>query len=118
RGNGAGYSTVYPNAYASVTGNDPIVSWQTIRVDFRASGGVPRGTYSISWNGITNNYLYLNQNDLSVNSSPLAIDRLYFFTAGPNPTSESVDIDNIQFIPEPGGVMLVGIGGLLLWRRR
>src|ERR1051326_9508943 len=56
RGNGAGFGTADPNAFAAVTGTFPIGSWQTIRVDFRASGGDPRGTYSISWNGITNNY--------------------------------------------------------------
>jgi hypothetical protein len=119
RGNGSGFGVQDPNAYAAVTANFPIGSWQTIRVDFTSSGSDPRGTYSISWNGTTNNYLYLNQNDLSVNSSPLALDRLYFFTAGPNPTSESVDIDNIQFIPEPSALALLFAGGVLfLWRRR
>jgi len=119
RGNGSGYGTVDPNAYAQVTNNFPIGSWQTIRVDFRSSGSEPRGTYSIIWNGITNNYLYLNQNDLSVNSSPLALDQLYFFTAGPNPTSESVDIDNIQFIPEPStlALMTAYMMGLVSWSR-
>ena len=118
RGNGSGFGVADPNAFAQVTNNFPIGSWQTIRVDFQASGGDPRGTYSVSWNGITNNYLYLNQNDLGVNSSPLAIDQLYFFTAGPNPASESVDIDNIIFIPEPGALALLAIVATLLLRRK
>jgi hypothetical protein len=118
RGNGSGFGVPDPNGFAAVTNNFPIGSWETIRVDFAASGSDPRGTYSVSWNGITNNYLYLNQNDLSVNSSPLAIDRLYFFTAGPNPTSESVDIDNIQFIPEPSAIAFLAAGGVLLLRRK
>ncbi len=118
RGNGSGFGVPDPNGFAQVTNNFPIGSWQTIRVDFAATGSDPRGTYSISWNGITNNYLYLNQNDLSVNSSPLAIDRLYFFTAGPNPTSESVDIDNILFIPEPSAIAFLVAGGMLMLRRK
>jgi len=116
RGNGSGYAPADPNAYAVVTNNFPIGSWQTIRVDFVSSGGLPRGTYSVSWNGITNNYYYLNQGDLSINPNPIAIDRLSITSSG-NASTESVDIDNIRFIPEPSTMMMLGIAGLLLMRR-
>jgi len=119
RGNN-GYPPADPNAGAAITNNFPIGSWQTIRVDFYSNGpdpSQPRGTYTVSWNGITNSYYYLNQGDLFSNPNSIALDKLYIAT-DTAPTSESVDIDNIQFIPEPSAAMLLMAGGLLLWRRR
>ena len=101
--------------YPLVTNNFPIGTWQTIRIDFVSRVGTPRGTYTIGWNGVTNGYLYLDQ---GVNANNLAIDDVSFFFAGPDVTTASIDIDNIQFIPEPSAVLLLGIGGLMLLQRR
>jgi hypothetical protein len=105
------FRSVGDSQYVVVTNDFPIGSWQTVAVDFTSTGGgLPRGTYSVGWNGITNNYQYLDQ---GVNG--LSIDSFLIQAGG---TSTITDIDNITLIPEPGTAFLLGMGGMLLLRRR
>jgi hypothetical protein len=117
RGNGGGAPPADPNGYGTISGSFPIGTWETIRVEFTSSGGLPRGTYSVIWNGTTNNYLYLNQGDLSINSSPLALGYIAFGFS-PDVSTASIDLDNILFIPEPSALAMCAAGTMLALVRR
>lgn len=107
------YSTNYPDLYlqasgspgSTITNKFPIGSWQTIRIDFASmGGGTPRGIFTVNWNGMTTTNSYLDQG-----ANGLAIDQLQFTTVGGNANSLNIDIDNIQFIPEPTAAALVAV---------
>jgi hypothetical protein len=104
------------DGFTTVTNDFPIGSWQTIRVDFYSAGnGVPRGFYTFTWDGITTNGFYNDQGQANLFIGALQFGGFSFF-----PSDEySVDIDNVQFIPEPGAAALfLGAVMCVLRRRR
>jgi hypothetical protein len=105
------FRSVGDSQYIVMTNDFPIGSWQTVAVDFTSTGGgLPRGTYWVGWNGITNDYQYLDQ---GVNG--LAIDSFVISAGG---TTTITDIDNIILIPEPGTLAWIVVSASLIWHRR
>lgn len=104
------------NQFSFITNNFPIGSWETVRIEFtRLSGsGNPRGTYSTIWGGITNTVDYRDQGN-----NTLQIETVAFAAVNFNPGATfSFDLDNIQFIPEPSGLLLCSCGVLALFAIR
>lgn len=107
------------NTYSVITSNFPIGSWETINVKFQdAVGGPPRGTYTVTWNGNTIAYDYLDQGVANY-----ALTTMNIFGAGNQPgssaTPQSIDFDNVQMIvPEPASLALISLAGLAMLRRR
>ena len=117
--NSGGYSPTgdlafHPRGGAYFTGDFPIGTWETIEVNFAAaSSGATRGTYSVTWNGTT-----LTQDYLDQGAYDLAIDRFSIGYQGQSPLHESIDFDNVFFVPEPASAGLLALGGVALLRGR
>jgi hypothetical protein len=97
--------------------NFPIGSWETIRVEFVATGTTPsssRGIFTVNWDGVTITNSYKSHGF----SGQLLINQLSLSQTGPDATTASVDFDNIQFIPEPSAAVLLALGAVPFWRRR
>ena len=92
----------------------------TTDIDFRVTYAETMGGMSSSWlaESRLNNGSWVTHLNLDVGVRPLdgtAFSKVWMANA---PAEASMDLDNYNIVPEPATVMLLGLGGLALIRRR